>query len=112
MTSYRFDRMSLAAAWCGFCVCIPLLSATETGAARIAVEVNRFNAPEARQGVAVDDRSVYVVTNRAVAKYDKATHRRLEYWEATAEVPLIHLNSGVIHRDRLYAGHSNYPDLP
>ena len=76
------------------------------------MEVKRFNAPEARQGVAVDERYVYVVTNRAVAKYNKQTHRRLAHWEAPAEIPLIHLDSGVIFENRLYAGHSNYPELP
>ncbi len=85
---------------------------TNTEADRKAVEVERFNAPEARQGVAVDERHVYVVTNQAVAKYDKRTHKRLNLWEATTDFPIIHLDSGVIYQDRLYAGHSNHPDLP
>ena len=89
-----------------------LTSLTETNAARKMEEFKRFSAPEARQGVAVDERYVYVVTNQAVAKYDKETHSRLKLWETSPEAPLVHLDSGVIHQDRLYAGHSNYPELP
>ena len=108
----QIERILPSGVWLLYLASIPLLFLPETEAARTAVEVKRFSAPEARQGVAVDDRYVYVVTNQAVAKYDEATHQRLKYWEATAEVPLVHLDSGVIDRDRLYAAHSNYPELP
>jgi len=74
--------------------------------------LREIRAPEAHQGVAVDEAHVYAITNREVAKYDKFTGERVAGWEATDEKPLIHLNSGIVHDGKLICAHSNHSDLP
>jgi hypothetical protein len=80
--------------------------------ARELAEVTRFAAPEARQGVAVDARHFYAVTDRAIGKYDKQTGTLVAKWEGPRDGPIIHLDSGVILDGKLYAAHSNYPHEP
>jgi hypothetical protein len=72
----------------------------------------RFHAPEARQGVAVDERFYYVIGNRVIGKYDRKSHQRLAVWEGPEGGPIEHLNSGVVVDGRLYCAHSNYPGIP
>lgn len=72
----------------------------------------RIDAPEARQGVAVDDAYVYGIGNQVVAKYDKFTGERVAIWEASDDLPLIHLNSGVVIDGQLICAHSNYGGIP
>jgi len=74
--------------------------------------VDRFSAEEAHQAVAVDADHVYAITNRAIGKYDKATGERVDGWTGAEDGPIIHLNSGVVIDDTLYAAHSNYPGRP
>lgn len=74
--------------------------------------LGRIEAPEARQGVAVDGKYVYAIGNRVVAKYDKFTGDRIKVWNATEEKPLIHLNSGVVIGGKLICAHSNHSGLP
>jgi len=71
-----------------------------------------FTASDARQGVAVDAAHVYAIDNRVVAKHDKTTGALVSRWEATPEIPLVHLNSGVVRDGKLYCAHSNYPKQP
>lgn len=73
---------------------------------------HRFDAPEARQAVAVDERFAYVIGNQVIGKYDRETHERLAVWEGPEEGPIQHLNSGVVVDGKLYCAHSNYPDIP
>ncbi|MFB3902506.1 MAG: cycloisomerase [Acidobacteriota bacterium] len=73
-------------------------------------EVARFTAAQARQAVAVDGSAVYVVEDRVIAKYDKASGRLLETSQPVKG--LIHLDSAVVVDGRLYCAHSNYPGLP
>lgn len=76
-------------------------------------EFARFASPFARQGIAVDAAHVYPVTDRGIAKLDKATGREVAKWEGPRDGPVIHLDSGVVLEDgRLYAAHSNYPQEP
>ncbi|WP_375428956.1 hypothetical protein [uncultured Sphingomonas sp.] len=76
-----------------------------------AVEVRRLRAPEAHQGVAADVRSVFAVANSTVARYDKATGRRLAVWNGDpARFP--HVNSCVRRRRALVCAASNYPRVP
>ena len=72
----------------------------------------RFEAPEARQGVAVGERHFYVIGNRVIAKYDRQDGRRLAVWEGPEGGPISHLNGGVVVDGRLYCAHSNYPGIP
>ncbi|MFT5095301.1 MAG: neutral ceramidase [Porticoccaceae bacterium] len=75
-------------------------------------ETRAFAAPEAHQGVAVDQHHFYAVTNRSVAKYKKHTGTLVTRWDSTDEVPLRHLNGGVVVDGRLYCAHSNWPTQP
>lgn len=72
----------------------------------------RFAVPEADQGVAVDARHFYAVDNRTIAKYDKQSGRRVALWQGAADGPIIHLDSAMVWRGRLYCAHSNYPGVP
>ena len=80
--------------------------------ARELVEVARFAAPEARQGVAVDRDHFYAITDRGIGKYDKTSGALLAKWESPKNGPIIHLDSGVVVDGKLYAAHSNYPAEP
>lgn len=74
--------------------------------------LREIEAPEGRQGVAVDEWHVYAIGNKVVAKYDKFTGKRLQVWRASEEEPLIHLNSGMVHEGKLICAHSNYSGIP
>lgn len=75
-------------------------------------EEARFDAPEARQGVAVDDRYIYVIGNQTVGKYDKHNFEPVAQWSGPEKGPIIHFNAGVVVEDQLLLAHSNYPDVP
>ena len=76
------------------------------------VELRRFPAPEARQGVAADDQYLYVISNHGLGKYRKDTGARVDGWECPKGQPLIHLNAGIVYRGVLYCAHSNFPGVP
>ena len=77
-----------------------------------AVELRRIPAAEANQGVAADERFLYVIDNHAIGKYDKDTGARVAAWEGAEGGPTHHLNAGLVRDGRLYVAHSNYPDVP
>jgi len=72
------------------------------------VETRFVPAPEARQAAAADQRSVYAIDSRVVARYDRKTGKKTGASSGEAQ----HLNSGFIHQGRLYAAHSNFPKTP
>jgi len=74
--------------------------------------VARFTTPAARQGVCADAGHVYVVDDRLILKFDKATQQEVARFETPREGPIIHMNSLSLHEGRLYAAHSNYPEEP
>jgi outer membrane protein assembly factor BamB len=75
-------------------------------------DLRRFDAPEAIQGVAVDDSHFYAIDNRVIAKYDKQSGKRVKRWTASEELPLVHLNAGIVLDGKLYCAHSNFPKYP
>lgn len=75
-------------------------------------KVAEFKAPESRQGIAVDDKYIYVVGTQEIAKYDKTTYKKVIDWVGEKDGPIIHLDSGVILDGKLYTAHSNYPGVP
>ena len=77
-------------------------SANGPGRNQNARELRRFNAPEATQAAAVDATHFFAIGNRIIAQYSKKTGERLRSWTATADMPLEHLNSGVVLDGRLY----------
>src|SRR6187551_1438567 len=70
--------------------------------------VREIPAPEANQAAAADERFLYAITNKVVAKYDRETGMRI----AVSTGPAEHLNSGFLHNGRVYCAHSNYPKQP
>lgn len=73
-----------------------------------------FDAPAARQGVAVDATHFYAVTNTGISRHDKVTGAADRQWDASDQDQglLIHLDSGMVQEGSLYAAHSNYPHSP
>ncbi len=74
--------------------------------------IDRFDSPAAKQGVAIDEDAIYVISNFEIIKYDKTTKDQLAHWACEEGKPLIHLNAGTIHEGKLYCAHSNYPEWP
>jgi len=72
------------------------------------VQTNALAAAEANQAAAADRHLVYAIDNSVVAKYDRATGRRLAISTGLAK----HLNSGFLWNGKLYCAHSNYPRKP
>ncbi|MGE0816498.1 MAG: cycloisomerase [Vicinamibacterales bacterium] len=74
--------------------------------------IAEFGVPEAGQGVGVDARYFYAVSDTTLAKYDKRTGQLVTRWSQPAGGPLIHLDSAMVKDGRIYAAHSNYPTWP
>ena len=72
-------------------------------------EVARYNAPEARQAVAVDAQHFYAISDRAIGQYDKWTGKLVTRWEGAKDGAIVHLDSGAVIDGKLYAAYSNYP---
>lgn len=79
---------------------------------RYFVTKNRFAAPEARQGIAVDENYIYVIGTQEIAKYDKVNYKLIKKWVGDKNGSIRHLDSGVIVDGKLYSAHSNYPMFP
>ena len=90
----------------------PAAAQQPVGQPGLLEEVARFPSKDARQGIAVDQNFFYAVTDRAIAKHDKRTGKLVSRWDSAKDGPIIHLDSGVIVDGKLYAAHSNYPQLP
>jgi hypothetical protein len=65
-------------------------------------------AEEAKQAAAADEKYLYAIDNRVVAKYDRQTGERVTVSTGEAH----HLNSGFFLSGKLYCAHSNYPRTP
>jgi hypothetical protein len=73
--------------------------------------IGRFKAPEATQGVAVDAKYFYAVANSRIAKYDKASGRKVAEWQGErARYP--HINSCAVIEAKLVCASSNFPQTP
>lgn len=77
-----------------------------------ATTVREFPAPEADQGVAVDERHFYPVDNTVIAKYDRASGALVARWVAPKNGLVRHLNSCFEDAGRLLCANSNYPETP
>ena len=73
-----------------------------------AETLSRLPAPEANQGVAVDQAFIYAIDNSTIAKYDRATGQRV----AISTGPAHHMNSGFLFEGKLLCAHSNFPQKP
>ena len=90
-----------------------LVAAATTHAVEPSSRVlQRFDAPEAVQAVAVDDAHFYAIANTVIGKYDKQTGELVTRWKASEQMPLKHMNAGIVIDSKLYCAHSNYPHFP
>lgn len=74
-------------------------------------ELRRFDAPEAKQGVAADKTHLYAIDNGRIARYDKQTGARQAEWTGDP-VRFKHLNACLIVAKDLVCAGSNYPSVP
>ncbi len=75
-------------------------------------EIRRIPAAEAKQGVVADKHHFYAIDNYTIGKYRKDTGERVGGWKCPKGDPLIHVNAGLMHNDKLYGAHSNFPGVP
>lgn len=71
-----------------------------------------YDAFDANQGVAVDRDHFYAVDNTSITRHDRRTGEAELQFAGAEGGPLIHMDSGAVHRGRLYAAHSNYDQSP
>ncbi|MYZ47711.1 cycloisomerase [Propylenella binzhouense] len=71
-----------------------------------------YEVPEANQAVGVDDTYFYAIDNRTIAKYEKATGKRVAVQSGEKGGPLKHLDSAAVVDGKIYTAHSNYPEWP
>jgi hypothetical protein len=100
--------------WLGLLLTLAFVQsvAAEEHLTHSATELHRWDAPEATQAVAVDADHFYAIGDNVIAKYTKTTGKRLLRWTATRDLPLEHLNSGIVLDGKLYCAHSNFPRYP
>lgn len=71
---------------------------------------------KASQGVAVDSKYFYAVSNTKITKHHKETGVQIAVWEANAKVAtqahFKHMNSATVIDGKLYAAHSRFPIAP
>jgi len=77
-----------------------------------ATETARWSAPEAGQGVAVDDGHVFAIGNFVIARYNRATGEREAIWRGERGGLIGHLNSCFVEAGALWCSNSNHPRLP
>ncbi len=70
-----------------------------------------FHTLEARQGVAVDANCFYTINSTGIGKYNKKTGSLILTWKDTTGI-IVHLDGGVVVKDKLFCAHSNYPGIP
>lgn len=99
----------LALLSCTLAFAQPIQSEPEPVQART---LTKMEIPEADQGIAVDRDHFYAIDNTTIAKYDKASGKRVALWEGEEDGLFIHLDSGMVLDGKLYAAHSNYSDSP
>jgi len=111
MPSFRrsFTSLPRTAAIAFTLIATSSLTAQET--APTATVLRRIPAAEARQGVASDARYIYAISDSEIAKYDKATGKRVSGWSGDHTV-FIHINSCSAIRGELACAMSNYPNHP
>lgn len=83
-------------------------SVATTDASERWIQTEVLAAPEAGQAAAADESFVYAINSTVVAKYERASGKRL----ATSTGSAKHLNSGFSWEGKLYCAHSNYPQKP
>ncbi len=94
-----------------FCTALVAVASAQTQDVAAAKELRRIPAEEAHQGVASDARFVYAIADSKIAKYDKATGKRVALFEGDPSV-FTHMNSCSVMGQELMCALSNFPNLP
>ncbi|SEI38364.1 hypothetical protein SAMN05216327_10193 [Dyadobacter sp. SG02] len=94
-----------------FCTFLLLLTAFQPAFSQTLPTVKTFDVGEAKQAVAVDAQHFYVINNSTITKHLKTDGKLVATWDGTKE-GIVHLNSGVVIKGRLYCANSNYPEIP
>lgn len=82
-----------------------------------ATVLQSWQAPEARQGAAVDDTHFYAITNARIGKYRRSDGAKVAEWVGDADAAragrrIVHINSCAVIAAELVCAHSNFPHLP
>ncbi|CAN5238887.1 hypothetical protein BH11PSE2_BH11PSE2_03130 [soil metagenome] len=101
--------MSLAGAALKALVLAVVATAIASGPA--ATPIRRYADTHASQGVAVDARFIYAVSNSSIVKFDKASGRQVAAWKGDPE-RYPHINSCAVIGPELICASSNYPTTP
>lgn len=108
MAKYHPRASSARQALAGVCLGVLLtgkLTAQNAVAAEFAIQCN--------QAVAVDQDSIYTISNTRIEKCDKQSGEVVAAWQAdkkiAAQKHFKHLNSGAVIEDKLYCAHSRFP---
>ncbi|GGM83407.1 hypothetical protein GCM10010967_13920 [Dyadobacter beijingensis] len=88
-----------------------LLNAVQPLRAQSLAPLKEFDVKEAKQAVAVDAQHFYVINNSTITKHSKADGKLVATWDGTRE-GIVHLNSGVVIKGKMYCANSNYPEIP
>lgn len=71
---------------------------------------------KASQGVAVDGKHFYAISNTKITKHSKETGTQIAVWEAdpkdATQSHFQHMNSGTVINEKLYCAHSRFPIAP
>ncbi len=71
---------------------------------------------KASQGVAIDAKYFYAISNTKITKHDKVTGAQIATWEANpkdaSQAHFKHMNSATVIDGKLYAAHSKFPIAP
>ena len=93
---------------------LPCLTAAQEGSPPSGsknIVIKKFPC-RATQGVAVDERYFYAISNTNIAKCDKSTGKVVASWQANRKKEAYghfkHMNSGTVVEGRLYCAHSRY----
>lgn len=93
------------------CALALLFLAFKPALSQTLTPLKEFDVKEAKQAVAVDAQHFYVINNSTITKHSKADGKLVATWDGTKE-GIVHLNSGVVIKGRLYCANSNYPEIP
>lgn len=77
-----------------------------------ARQTAEFDAPEARQGVAVDADHLYAIVNTVIGKYDRRSGERVGRWSSPRDGLIRHINSCFAEGGKLWCANSNFPLIP
>lgn len=73
--------------------------------------VHSFKAPEAKQGVAVDGKYFYAISNQQITKYSRNGDSLATWFEKDRRL-IRHFDGGIVIGKRLYCSHSNFSAVP